>query len=343
MNDPAPRDKPVEAAWRPLTGLPDDAHTWTVGDYQSLVDTWHALQKRLTDSALDKTLLDLWLAERRRAFAIETGQIEGLYTLKRGVTEQLITEGLDGVTAAHTLEGIDDKTIKGLLKDQETALEMVFDDIKDDKPLTHYTLRSWHQLLTRHQRTVAGFRVIDGRRQRVELPFERKGQYKLRSNNPHRQDGIVHEYCPPGQVQAEMERLLGLYAAIRKQDVPTHVEAGWLHHRFVRTHPFQDGNGRVSRLLVAYVYLRRGETPPIVTAEGRLAYIDALEEADRGELRAFCNHLGRLAALQLESLITTTKNVLAGRRRRTHANGGVTNKGVYYPPDKQESSNEYER
>ena len=276
------------------------------------------------------------------AFAIETGQIEGLYTLKRGITEQLITEGLDGVTSAHTLEGIDDETIKGLLKDQESALEMVFDDIKDNKPLTHYTIKSWHQLLTRHQRTVPGFRIIDGQRQRVEVPFERKGQYKLRSNNPRREDGMVHEYCPPEHVQAEMDRFLDLYAKIRTQDIPAHVEAGWLHHRFVRTHPFQDGNGRVSRLLVAYVYLRRGETPPIVSAEGRPAYINALEEADRGDLRSFCNHLGRLATIQLENLITTSKNVLAGRTRRTHANGGVTVKGVYYPPVEQELDDEWE-
>ena len=41
--------------------------------------------------------IDKWLEERARAFAIETGQIEGLYTLKRGITEQLIAEGLEGV------------------------------------------------------------------------------------------------------------------------------------------------------------------------------------------------------------------------------------------------------
>ena len=337
------QDKPAEATWQPLKGLPDGAQNWTLPGYDELAHEWNDLKQQLTRKNVDKTLLSIWLAERRRAFAIETGQVEGLYTLKRGITEQLITEGLDGITSAHTLEGIDDETIKGLLKDQESALEMVFDDIKDNKPLSHYTLKSWHQLLTRHQKTVTGLRIEGNRLQRVQVPFERKGQYKLHSNNPRRQDGVVHEYCPPEHVQGEMDRLLELYADIRQQNVPAHVEAGWLHHRFVRTHPFQDGNGRVSRLLVAYAYLRRGEATPIVSTEGRDAYITALEIADRGDLKAFCNHLGNLAAVQLSGIILTARNVLAGQQRRVHANGGVTNKGVYYPPDRQEPVDGYEQ
>ena len=154
MNQPTPQDKPAGATWTPLTGLPEDAENWTLPGYDDLAAELNECINRITDKNIDRTLLDIWLTERRREFAIETGQIEGLYTLKRGVTEQLITEGLHQVRAAHTVENIDDKTIKGLLEDQETALELIFDDIKDNKPLTHYTIKSWHQLLTRHQATV---------------------------------------------------------------------------------------------------------------------------------------------------------------------------------------------
>ena len=268
-------DKPTEALWRPLTGLPDGAETWTLPGYDEWIQEWQDLSRQLTDKNLDKIRLNIWLRERNRAFAIENGQIEGLYTLKRGVTEQLITEGFDGAVASDTVEHIKDDTLRGLLQDQEAALDMIFDDIKDNKPLTHYTIKSWHQLLTRHQETVTGLHVIDGRVRRVEVPFERKGEYKLLPNNPRRHDGVVHEYCPPEHVRHEMDRLLDVYQNIREQNVPTHVEAGWLHHRFVRTHPFQDGNGRVSRLLVAYVYLRRGEAPPIIHANEKFPYIAA--------------------------------------------------------------------
>ncbi|MCY4337881.1 MAG: hypothetical protein OXD47_03690 [Gammaproteobacteria bacterium] len=68
-----------------------------------------------------------------------------------------------------------------------------------NKPLTYYILKSWRQLLTRHQLAVSGFRMVDGVRRRVDLPFKRKGQHKLQPNNPRRPDGAVHEYCPPEQ------------------------------------------------------------------------------------------------------------------------------------------------
>ena len=324
--------KPPEATWSPLTGMPAGAENWILRDYKDLVQEWNALKKELTDKNTDRTLLDIWLAERRRAFAIETGQIEGLYTLKRGVTEQLITEGFENVIASHTVENIEDNTIKGLLQDQEAALEMIFDDIKENRPLGHYNVKSWHQLLTRHQETVTALIPHQGRMIRGERPFERKGQYKEWSNNPRRDDGIVHEYCPPEHVQAEMDRLFELYEKIREKNYPTHVEAGWLHHRFVRTHPFQDGNGRVSRQLMAYVYLKRGEVPPIIATENKLGYIFALEEADRGNLKQFCDLLGDIATTQLRTINAMTKNVLKGNQRLRHANGGVTNNGKYYPP-----------
>ena len=59
--------------------------------------------------------------------------------------------------------------------------------VKDDQPLSHHAVKSWHQLLTRHQSGAAG-RDLDGRR--VEIPLL-KGEYKLRPNNPRRPDGVV--------------------------------------------------------------------------------------------------------------------------------------------------------
>ena len=112
------------------------------------------------------------------------------------------------------------------------------------------------------------------------MQFKGKGEWKTRPNNPRRPDGVVHEYCPPEQVEPEMRRFLDLYNdGIRHRNYPVNVEAAWLHHRFVRTHPFQDGNGRVSRLLMAWAYVKRSLPPPVVTAQGKLGYIVAL----RGE------------------------------------------------------------
>ena len=328
MNNSTPQCDPPEL-WRPLTGMPDGAEGWRAPGYHELAQEWISIRAALKDQDEPRAFLDKWQEERGRAFAIETGQIEGLYTLKHGITEQLIAEGLAGAVGAHTVENLEDRTIQGLLADQETTYNMLFADIASGRPLTQHTLKSWHQLITRHQETVAGI-TPDGRR--VQVPFRLKGQWKLRPNNPRRPDGVVHEYCPPELVQDEMDRFLALHREIEPQAYPVEVEAACMHHRFVRTHPFQDGNGRVSRMLMAYAYLRRSLPPPLITAAGRDFYIDALEIANTGDLKAFSDYLGDLALVSLRSAVQIGRKALAGNLNRPNGNGGRTLGTTYLPP-----------
>ena len=316
--------------WKPLAGMPAEAEKWARPGYAQVVEQWREARQALTRPGTDRLALDIFLRERRREFAIETGQIEGLYTLRRGITEQLITEGLEGVRSSHTLEGVDDPTIMGLLTDQEAALELVFATVRHERPLSHAVICEWHALLTRHQATVVGI-TLHG--QRVEVPFEEKGVYKLRPNNPRRPDGVIHEYCPPEQCRGEMDRLFSLYADIQKKNYPVEVEAAWLHHRFVATHPFRDGNGRVARQLMAYAYIRNGLPPPVIRAAERDDYIDTLEAADGGNLRPLCETLALAAEGTLMRAVRAAERAMQGNHRINHPNGGVTNNGRYYPPE----------
>ena len=71
-----------------------------------------------------------------------------------------------------------------------------------------------------------------------------------------------------------MCRFLDLYNdKILATDYPVNAQAAWLHHRFARTHPSQDGNGRISRLLMAWAYAKGGLPPPVVSTEGKIEYI----------------------------------------------------------------------
>ena len=142
----------------------------------------------------------------------------------------------------------------------------------------------------------------------------------------------MHEYCPPELVQDEMDRFFALHREIEPQAYPVEVEAAWMHHRFVRTHPFQDGNGRVSRMLMAHAYLRRSLPPPLITAAGRDFYIDALEIANTGDLKAFSDYLGDLALVSLRSAVQIGRKALAGNLNRPNGNGGRTLGTTYLPP-----------
>lgn len=321
--------RPIGAIWRPVRDL-DPAHRQLRHEgARQAAARWRSMRHNLDNPALDRSSMDIWLRSQRRAFAIETGQIEGLYLLHRGVTETLIAEGFEGVRGAHSAIDVTDETLRGLLEDQETALEMMFAHVRKERHLTGAAIREWHALLTRHQAGATGIAPFGNR---VEIPL-RKGQYKIRHSNPRRADGFIHEYCPPEQVDSEMERFLSFHQGHRDLALAPEVEAAWLHHEFVRIHPFQDGNGRISRLLMAYAYTMAGEFPPIIPARNKDAYIASLELADEGDFPALATYLGDLAMVRLNEASARAELVLRGITHYRHGNGGTTAGGAYHPPE----------
>lgn len=111
-----------------------------------------------------------------------------------------------------------------------------------------------------------------------------KGEFKKQPNNPKRPDGTIHEYCPPEHVESELDKLLKLYGKYDSADCHPLLLAAWLHHRFEQIHPFQDGNGRVGRAVLTWHLVRKEFFPIVVSRDDRTDYIDALENADAGDL-----------------------------------------------------------
>ncbi|MCY4656091.1 MAG: Fic family protein [Gammaproteobacteria bacterium] len=319
--------------WKPIEDLPPLKQSTSVRLLNERTEQWVKVREQLEAREMDKTPLEIWLSERNRSFAIGTGEVEGLYTLKRGITEQLITEGLHGIESSHTFEDIDRSTLQGLLADQEETLKTVFDMVKNDVPLSHYSIRGLHAKITEHQDTATG---IDPFGRHTHMPLL-KGQYKLRPNNPRRPDGEIHPYCPPEQTHGEMERLLTMHREHEKANVDMIAEAAWLHHRFAQIHPFQDGNGRIARLLMAYVFVKEGGFPPVVSPANRDQYIDALERADEGDLQLFVDFLADESSRSAVRAITIGDNIVRGVNRYIHANRGVTIDNQYFPPGTPEA------
>ncbi len=243
----------------------------------SLAKVWSAQRVHLEKSnAMERFLYNL-----KTEWAIETGLIERLYQWDRGVTEVLIKEGIDASIIAHQA-GLDEykaRKAKQLVDDQYGALEGLFEFVKAERTLSEHFIRSVHGELTQHQETVD---AVDIHGMRIQVPFLR-GMYKSQPNNPRRSDGSTFEYCPPEWVNDEMQTLVAWYLDY-EHEVPPEVLAAWLHHRFTQIHPFQDGNGRVARILATLVFLRQGLFPLLVRNTERNAYIGALEHADCGDL-----------------------------------------------------------
>ena len=69
--------------------------------------------------------------------------------------------------------------------------------------------------------------------------------------------------------------------------------AAKVHADFVGIHPFVDGNGRTSRLLMNLELLKAGYPPSVITVENRLAYYEALDQwTAYGKTEPFINLIG---------------------------------------------------
>jgi Fic family protein len=92
------------------------------------------------------------------------------------------------------------------------------------------------------------------------------------------------QHTPPQHlfIQEKMEKMIDWYHA---KGIHLHpVERGaMLHAIFVGIHPFIDGNGRTSRLLLNLEMMKDGFPPVIIKVENRLAYYEALDKAHTTE------------------------------------------------------------
>jgi len=87
---------------------------------------------------------------------------------------------------------------------------------------------------------------------------------------------------PPGQVRSEMNKLLNWYKINKKSRRHPLALAADFHQRLELIHPFEDGNGRLGRLLFNFVLMSHGYPPILFLYQNRQAYFNALNKADEG-------------------------------------------------------------
>lgn len=293
----------ISYKWQPLTDLPDDWEALSIPDLASLARVWGEQHDRFKESQAVKQFNE----RLKREWSVETGILERLYTIDRGVTQLLIEQGLDATLIPHGATDRPVSEIIPILQDHRDALEGLFAFVANRFPLTTSYIRQLHQVMTRHQLEAD---AIDQFGHPVKRQLLR-GAWKKWPNNPTRPDGLIHEYCPPVQVAGEMERLITLYNA--HQDVSPEVNAAWLHHRFTQIHPFQDGNGRVARALGTLVFLQAGWFPLVINRDQRSDYIAALETADHGDLAPLVELFGRKAKRAFIRALSLSEDVLRGQ------------------------------
>jgi Fic family protein len=245
-------DPNIQHIWNPdtgITGLGADPKTLSASEIPGIKAVWTDQKTRLKGT---RQLSD-FTEKLSREWAIETGVIENLYEIERGVTQTLIERGFQAELLSHGSTNRPREYVIQLLRDQKEALDGIFDFVSSRRALSVSYIKELHAALLRSQVTTEG---IDAHGRFVEIRLI-KGPWKMQANYPLR-DGVTYAYCAPEHVGSEMDRLVAIHAEHVTNKVPSEVQAAWLHHRFTQIHPFQDGNGRVARAIASLVLVKDG-------------------------------------------------------------------------------------
>ena len=202
-------------------------------------------------------------------YNFNSNHIEG-NTLTYGQTELLLLFGK--VVGEGELKDYNE------MKASQVGFQMMSEqaDLKDI-PLTQNFIRQLHKVLLREDYTV--YRNLPGGF--TSSYVIHAGQYKTRPNSVITRYGDRFDYATPEETPALMADLVDWYNEAERSGKYTPVElAALFHYRYIRIHPFEDGNGRIARLMVNYILARHGWPMIVVRNRDKYQYLEALHKSD---------------------------------------------------------------
>lgn len=184
-------------------------------------------------------------------YTYESNRIEG-NTLTLQETSLVVNEGvtISGKSMREHLEAINHTEAIGYIKDIA----------RQDIEISERTIKEIHAL------------ILHG------IDRENAGKYRM---VPVMISGSAHMPPQPYLIEKQMEEFMLRFRQMEKEKVHPVLIAAYLHDELVRIHPFIDGNGRTSRLLMNLYLLRHGYV--IITLKGsnddKIRYYKALEKS----------------------------------------------------------------
>lgn len=186
----------------------------------------------------------------------------------------------------------------------DDAIKWILDVIKEQRPLTENFIRELHKLILKEPYEVDAI-TPDGK------PTKRKiniGVYKKAPNHVKTRTGEIFRFATPEETPALMNDLMIWYREKGEEhNINPILFASEFHYRFIRIHPFDDGNGRTVRILMNFILMKYGYPPVIIKTEDKHNYYAALRQADAGQIEIFIDYIVKNLVNSLELMIKGAK------------------------------------
>ncbi|MEC5172366.1 Fic family protein [Chryseobacterium nepalense] len=164
------------------------------------------------------------------------------------------------------------------IKGHNEAIGFMLQLIKENRPLSESDIKDLHKIILIEpyfSKTVSP--------QGIEFEKEIKiGQYKTSPNHVKTVSGDIHYYTNPEDVAFEMNNLLEWYRNAEEERLHPVVMSAIFHHKFTAIHPFDDGNGRLARILSNFILLKHKYPVIVIKNRDKVQYYAALNIADNG-------------------------------------------------------------
>lgn len=180
------------------------------------------------------------------------------------------------------------------------AVNWVLDLVKGDTELTEVFIRQLHTLILKES-SYKDAETPDGKptRRKIEV-----GKYKTQPNHVITSTGETFYFAMPEETPAKMQELIELFRKEKqKSDVNPILVSSLFHYKFIRIHPFDDGNGRVARILMNFILMQFGYPPVIIKTEDKENYYRALTLADADQMEPFIEYIATNLVRSLEIMI----------------------------------------
>ncbi|MBC7899727.1 MAG: Fic family protein [Saprospiraceae bacterium] len=170
------------------------------------------------------------------------------------------------------------------------AINWVMDLVKGDMELTEVFIRELHTLILKESSYKEAL-TPDGKptRRKIEI-----GKYKTQPIHVITVPGETFYFATPEEVPAKMQELIEWFRREKvKPDVNPIILSALFHYKFIRIHPFDDGNGRVVRILMNFILMQFGYPPIIIRTEDKENYYRVLTLADSDQIEPFIEYIGK--------------------------------------------------